>query len=108
MSRYNCSFDYYFNGTKTAEVTIVNGVARTFPCTSDKLHLPFGFVSDRNVTRKVIDVFFERHCVPQYRANISDFLDSYGLAEYDAYEICRITNGEMADHQYRIEWTDGD
>ena len=106
MSRYNCSFSYYFEDKKTADVVISNGIASTIPYTEEKLHLPFGFVSDKNVTRGVIDEFFERHCVPRYRANIRDFLDHYGLDEYDAYKICRITNGVMADHSYRIEWTD--
>ena len=106
MSRYNCSFSYYFEGRKTADVAIEDGAAHTVPYTEEKLHLPFGFVSDRNVTRRVIDEFFDRHCVPLHRANIRAFLDCYDLKEYDAYEICRITNGVMADHSYRIEWMD--
>jgi len=106
MSRYNCSFSYYFKNEKTADVTINDGIATTTPYTEDKLHLPFGFVADRNVTRSVIDLFYERHCVPRHRANIQDFLDHYGLDKYDAYEICRRTNGVMADHGFRIEWAD--
>jgi len=104
MSRYNCAFSYYYNDVKAADVVIKNGVVATTPYTDNKLRLPFGFVSDRNVTRGVIDEFFERHCVPQHRANIKDFLDQYGLEKYDAYAICRATNGVMADHNYRIEW----
>ena len=105
-SRYNCSFSYFFDGAKTADVVITNGTARTQAYTDEKLHLPFGFVSDRNVTRRVIDEFYLRHCVPQYRANIKDFLDHYGLEEYDAFDICRITNGIMADNNYEIRWHD--
>jgi hypothetical protein len=106
MSRYNCVFSYYFKDEKTADVVIKNGKVATTPYTGDKLHLPFGFVSDRNVTRQTIDLFFERHCVPQHRANLCDFLDHYGLERYDAYEICRITNGQMADNHGRIAWHD--
>jgi len=108
MSRYNCSFSYYFRGEKTADVVIKNGKVITIAYTDEKLNLPFGFVSDRNVTRQTIDLFYERHCVPKHRANIKDFLAHYGLNKYDAYEICRITNGRMADHSYRIEWHDDD
>ena len=106
MSRYNCKFSYYFEDNKTSDVVIENGIVRTTAYTDEKLHLPFGFVSDRNVTRRVIDEFFSRHCVPQYRANICEFLDRYNLQEYDSYEICRITNGVMADHKYEIAWND--
>lgn len=106
MSRYNCSFSYYHNGVKTADVTITEGRVTTIPYTDDKLHLPFGFVPDQNVTRTTIDLFYERHCVPEYRANIAEFLAHYGLMKYDAYEICRNTNGVMADNSAYIEWSD--
>jgi hypothetical protein len=92
---------------KTADVVIENGKVRTKAYTEDKLNLPFGFVSDRNVTRRTVDEFFERHCVPEYRANIGEFLDYYGLERYDAFEICRLTNGVMADNCAFIEWSDG-
>jgi len=106
MSRYNCSFSYYYKDQKMADVAITNGTAATTPYTDDKRRLPFGFVSDRNVTRQTIDLFYERHCVPYHRANIQEFLSYYGLEQYDTYAICRKTNGIMADHDYRIEWKD--
>ena len=105
MGRYDCAFSYYRGEAKTAEVTISNGVVTTTPFTESKELLPFGFVADRNVSRKVIDAFYERHCVPRHRANIRDFLDSYGLETYDAFKICRVTGGVMADNDARIEWT---
>jgi hypothetical protein len=107
MSRYNCSFSFYHQGVKTADVVIKDGAVTTTAYTDDKLNLPFGFVPDRNVTRATIDLFYERNCVPEHRANIKEFLDHYGLEKYDAYKICRITGGQMADSADTIEWTDG-
>ena len=104
MGRYNCSFSYYMGDKKTADVTIKEGVVTTVRYTDVALDLPFGNIPDSRISRKTIDLFFEEHCVPQHRANLAQILDYHGLAEYDAYEICRITNGRMIDMPHRIEW----
>ena len=106
MGRYNCKFSYYVGEKKTADVTIIEGVVATARYTGAALDLPFGNIPDSRISRKTIDLFFEEHCVPEHRANIRQILDYYGLKDYDAYEICRITNGVMADAPYRIEWSD--
>ena len=104
MGRYNCKFAYYVYGNKTADVTIDEGVVTTKRYTDVTLDLPFGNLPDSRISRKTIDLFFEEHCVPLHRANLQQILDYYGLEKYDAYEICRITGGTMADTPYRIEW----
>ena len=106
MGRYNCRFAYFINNEKTADVTIDEGVVTTVRYTGAALDLPFGNIPDNRVSRKTIDLFFEEHCVPEHRANIRQILDHHGLEKYDAYAICRITNGVMADAPHRIEWRD--
>ena len=104
MGRYNCSFSYFAGDEKTADVTIKEGVVTTVRYTDAALDLPFGNIPDNRISRKTIDLYFEEHCVPKHRANIAQILEYHGLAEYDAYEICRITNGRMIDMPHRIEW----
>ena len=106
MGRYNCNFGYYVGDNKTADVTISEGVVTSVRYTDAALDLPFGNIPDSRISRKTIDLFFEEHCVPEHRANIQQILEYHGLMEYDAYEICRLTNGIMADAPYRIEWYD--
>jgi len=106
MGRYNCKFSYYVYGVKTADVTIREGVVSSIRYTDVALDLPFGNIPDSHISRKTIDLFFEEHCVPEHRANLQQFLDYYRLDKYDAYEICRITNGIMVDSPYKIEWMD--
>ena len=104
MGRYNCAFAYFVGNNKTADVTIKEGVVKSVRYTDIALDLPFGNLPDSRISRKTIDLFFEEHCVPEHRANLRQILDYYGLDKYDAYEICRKTNGVMVDAPYRIEW----
>ena len=106
MGRYNCKFSYYVGGVKTADVIIEEGSVTSVCYTNAALDLPFGNIPDGRISRKTIDLFFEEHCVPEHRANLRQILDYYGLEKFDAYEICRRTNGVMADMPYRIEWSD--
>ena len=105
-SRYNCSFGFYVHDKKVADVRIANGVVSTTKYTDDALYLPFGRVPDHRVTRKTIDLFYEEHCVPRHRSNIREYLDHFGLEAFDAFALCRITNGVMEGEPYRIEWYD--
>ena len=104
MGRYNCKFSYFVNDNKTADVTINEGAVTSLRYTDTALDLPFGNIPDSRISRKTIDLFFEEHCIPEHRANLQQFLKYYGLEKFDAYEICRRTNGIMADMPYRIEW----
>ena len=106
MTRDNCAFKFYCDGVCTALVTVVNGVVTTERYTDDVFTQPFGLVPDRRITRKTLDLFFAEHCIPEHRANLQDFLDLYGLEKYNAFKICRITNGEMVDSPFRIVWLD--
>ena len=106
MGRYNCKFSYFVGNSKTADVSIKEGIVTTVRYTDAALDLPFGNIPDSRISRKTVDLFFEEHCIPKHRANIRQILDYHGLAEYDAYEICRKTNGIMTDAPHRIEWRD--
>jgi len=106
VGRYNCRFGYYVYGKKTADVTIEEGIVSSVRYTDAALDLPFGNIPDERISRKTIDLFFEEHCVPEHRANLRQILDYYGLEKFDAYELCRRTNGVMVDMPYRIEWAD--
>ncbi|MCL1989247.1 MAG: hypothetical protein FWG64_14930 [Firmicutes bacterium] len=106
ISMFNCEFNYYYMGEKTAHVKIVNGHATTEQFSKEWYRLPFGMVPDHNVRRETIRIFFEEHCIPKHRKDLQKFLDYYGLEKWDAFKICRITNGEHA-HKYGfIEWLD--
>ena len=104
MGRYNCKFSYFVGNEKTADVLINEGVVTSVRYTDAALDLPFGNIPDSRISRKTIDLFFEEHCIPEHRANLRQILDHHGLKEYDAYAICRKTNGMMTDAPYRIEW----
>jgi hypothetical protein len=104
ITRDNCRFAYFVNGVKTADVTIKNGVVSTVRYTDEMLDLPFGRVPDRLITRRTVDLFFRERCVPEHRANLRDFLDFYGLEQFNAFAICCVTNSQMAQEPYFIEW----
>jgi hypothetical protein len=106
MTRDNCKFKFYYKDQCTAFVSIEDGTVTTEKYTDDWLLLPFGKVSDRNITRRGVNLFFSEHCIPEHRANLQDFLLHYGLEKHDPFRICRITNGQMADSPYRIEWVE--
>jgi len=106
MGRYNCKFAYYAGDKKTADVVIREGAVTSKRYTDAALDLPFGNLPDSRISRKTIDLFFDEHCVPEHRANIRQILDYYGIEKYDAYEICRLTNGVMVDTPFRIVWQD--
>lgn len=104
----NCTFKYLYRGECTALVKVRGGVVTCERYTDNPLHLPFGRVADRNVTKKGLILFFSEHCIPEHRANLQDFLDHYGLEKYDPFNICLITNGEMAGSLYRLEWIENE
>jgi hypothetical protein len=106
ISRQNCKFRYYYKDKLVAYVEIDNGKVTTVDYVEGHLDRPFGMVPDDKVDRTAINLFFERHCVPEHRTNIKDFLEEYGLEKFDAFKICRITNGRMADNHYSLEWVD--
>jgi hypothetical protein len=106
MTRDNCKFSFWRNTTKTADVEIKDGFISCMRYTEDFLDLPFGKVPDRAVTRKTLDLFFREHSIPEHRADLSEWLKFYNLDKYDAFKICRITNGVMAQSPYHIVWAD--
>ena len=106
MTRDNCKFRFYCDGVCTALVSVIDGVVTTERYTDDWYSQPFGLVPDRRITRQTLDTFFSEHCIPEHRANLKDYLQLYGLDKYNAFKICRITNGEMVNSQFRIEWLD--
>ena len=63
------------------------------------------FGNNRNPSWEDFQLFLQERCLPKDRAGLREYLDTLGLAEYDPWEIIRITEGRMAeDHQWlRIE-----
>ncbi len=44
-----------------------------------------------------LEAFLEERCVPRGRAGLRDYLNGFGLAEYDPIEIIKKTEGRMAE-----------
>ena len=63
------------------------------------------FGNNRNPSWEDFQLFLQERCLSKDRAGLREYLDTLGLAEYDPWEIIRITEGRMAeDHQWlRIE-----
>jgi hypothetical protein len=103
-NRYNCSFDVYWYGNKTAHIDIEHGVVKTVAYTDDKCKLPFGFLSDGSVAKRQIDLFWESRSFPKHKADYTAQMNAVGLTEYDAYEIVRKTKGRLLGDGMRIEF----
>lgn len=51
--------------------------------------------------------FLEERCVPRERAGLREFLESFGLEEYEPLEIIKRTKGRMAEDNQWIEVSEG-
>ena len=71
--------------------------------TDDPVKCAFGTNTSPNW--EDFQAFLRERCLPRERAGLREYLDALGLAEYDPWEIVRITKGRMAEDQQwlRIE-----
>lgn len=54
-------------------------------------------------TWEELEAFLEERCVPRRRDGIREYLETIGVAEYDPWEIIRVTHGRMAEDGQHIE-----
>jgi hypothetical protein len=84
------------NDSTMARVEINGGRVKTERFTDFLPDLPFGLMRDDMVSKQQVDWFFEEHCFPEHKADLKDQLEAVGLETYDAFEICKRTEGRMA------------
>ncbi|MDR1643827.1 MAG: hypothetical protein LBT59_29370 [Clostridiales bacterium] len=106
ITRYNCSFTFYMNDRKLADVKIDNGTVHTVRHSNKWWELPFGDFDDWRIRKKLVDAFYERHSCPRHKANLDKQLAFVGLTKWDAFELCRRTDGRVSGYPYWIKWDD--
>jgi len=50
-----------------------------------------------------LQTFLEERCIPRDRAGLQEYLEIYGLFEYDPLEIIKKTSGRMAEDDHWLE-----
>lgn len=87
-------FYTYWKNEPTSEVT-VSADRRNVSYIIYKREIPKVPYLFENPTVEQIYNFLETRCMPEGRTQLGEYLDDLGLAEYNPWEIVKITHGVM-------------
>ncbi len=85
---------------------VVECDTRRVICTEYRKQTLEQFFGKRPHTIEYLYKIFESRCIDRNRPDLKDFLDYYGLKEYNAYEFCLKTHGVSTQDFFWIKWAD--